>query len=455
MQFNSPWLQFNRQSWPNLKEDIECDVAIIGAGISGVSTLYFLLHHTDKKIVLLEKNHVASGATGHNAGFACAVMETSIQQLINQYGLEKTKRTYYELDRGWELLLEIYNKLDMQEDFVRINHTNPAYTSVDNLVYAVTQEMLQDQIGRRRGSFLIVDDEKIKEKIPDELRKYIQFVPQEKILKTLKTQDKAYIAVLVTMETAKTARINSAKFCYKVLLYLQKKFPERFFVYENTEITQIDIESSCAVLHHARGTIKTHDVILCTNAYKDFLISDKEQKCSVLKLHESLMIREGYLAAYTGDNSDAYGAAFFDHRGMYESSPYFYVIHTPPSVNEKAGLTILGGPEYYISEDCSADLIQQHAQESFEVGKRFLKNTFNISKDSFDYFWRGIMGYTKSGLRWVGQDPEYPHLWYNLGCNGVGILPAISGGEKIAQLMNGETLLSSLFDPPESIQCHE
>jgi glycine/D-amino acid oxidase-like deaminating enzyme len=375
-------------------------------------------------------------------------METSIQQLINQYGIEKTKRTYDELDRGWELLLEIYDKLDMQEDFIRISHTNPGYTSLDSIIYAVTQEMLQEQIGRLRANFLILDDEKIKEKIPDELKKYIQFVPQEKISEVLKTQDKAYIAVLVTIDDAKAARINSAKFCYKVLLYLQKKFPERFFVYEDTDITQIDIGSLPSVLHHATGKIKTQDVILCTNAYKDFLIHDKEHQCSISKLHESLMIREGYLAAYTGDSSNAYGSAFFDHRGLYKNSPYFYVIHTPPSVNEKAGLTILGGPEYYISEDCSADLIQQHAQESFEVDKKFLKNTFNISKDAFDYFWRGIMGYTSSGLRWVGQDPQYPRLWYNLGCNGVGILPAISGGEKIAKLMSGEAPPSSLFDPP-------
>ena len=59
------------------------------------------------------------------------------------------------------------------------------------------------------------------------------------------------------------------------------------------------------------------------------------------------------------------------------------------------------------------------------------------------------MGYTHNGLRWVGEDPHHPHLWYNLGCNGIGILPAIAGAKRIARQMNGEDLGPALFDPPQ------
>jgi glycine/D-amino acid oxidase-like deaminating enzyme len=37
---------------------------------------------------------------------------------------------------------------------------------------------------------------------------------------------------------------------------------------------------------------------------------------------------------------------------------------------------------------------------------------------------------------------------YNLGCNGVGILPSIYGAKRIAQLLAGETLGPSIFDIP-------
>ena len=46
----------------------ECDILIIGAGLSGVSTAYNLLldNPTPPSIVLLEAREVCSGATGRN-----------------------------------------------------------------------------------------------------------------------------------------------------------------------------------------------------------------------------------------------------------------------------------------------------------------------------------------------------------------------------------------------------
>lgn len=46
----------------------ECDVVIIGAGLSGVSTAYHLLdaNPSPPSIVLLEAREICSGATGRN-----------------------------------------------------------------------------------------------------------------------------------------------------------------------------------------------------------------------------------------------------------------------------------------------------------------------------------------------------------------------------------------------------
>jgi len=37
------------------------------------------------------------------------------------------------------------------------------------------------------------------------------------------------------------------------------------------------------------------------------------------------------------------------------------------------------------------------------------------------------------GLRLVGPDPEMEGLWYNLGCNGVGLLPSLVSGRKMSR----------------------
>jgi glycerol-3-phosphate dehydrogenase len=50
----------------------ECDVVIIGAGLSGVSTAYWLLDDNPKppSILLLEARQICSGATGRNGNFS-------------------------------------------------------------------------------------------------------------------------------------------------------------------------------------------------------------------------------------------------------------------------------------------------------------------------------------------------------------------------------------------------
>jgi hypothetical protein len=59
------------------------------------------------------------------------------------------------------------------------------------------------------------------------------------------------------------------------------------------------------------------------------------------------------------------------------------------------------------------------------------------------------MGYTKNGIRFIGPEPKNNVLLYNLGCNGVGILPSIYGGKKISRHLAGESVEKSIFDVPE------
>ena len=65
----------------------------------------------------------------------------------------------------------------------------------------------------------------------------------------------------------------------------------------------------------------------------------------------------------------------------------------------------------------------------------------------YDFHWHGLMGYNDSGIRVVGAHPRHPRLLYNLGCNGVGFLPSIHGGHRIARLLAGQRVAASVFDP--------
>ncbi len=76
---------------PELKEDIECDYLIVGGGITGVSTAYFLSKLGAINIVLVEKGHIASGATGKAAGTLVLRGETDLQDLYKTHKHEEAK----------------------------------------------------------------------------------------------------------------------------------------------------------------------------------------------------------------------------------------------------------------------------------------------------------------------------------------------------------------------------
>jgi hypothetical protein len=57
------------------------------------------------------------------------------------------------------------------------------------------------------------------------------------------------------------------------------------------------------------------------------------------------------------------------------------------------------------------------------------------------------MGYNESGVRGAGTPPRHPALHDDLGCNGVGFLPSVYGGERVARLLAGDRLGPSIVDP--------
>ncbi|XID94724.1 FAD-dependent oxidoreductase [Paenibacillaceae bacterium WGS1546] len=80
-----------------LSEDANADVAIVGAGITGITSAY-LLSKAGRKVVLVDAGRVAHGTTGHTTAKITAQHDLIYDELIAHFGLDKA-RLYYEANR--------------------------------------------------------------------------------------------------------------------------------------------------------------------------------------------------------------------------------------------------------------------------------------------------------------------------------------------------------------------
>ncbi len=81
----SIWLEGVQRSYPPLESDAHADVAIVGAGIAGVASAYFLAKAGVTSIVL-EARSVAEAASGRNAGFLLAGVAENLVAASRRYG---------------------------------------------------------------------------------------------------------------------------------------------------------------------------------------------------------------------------------------------------------------------------------------------------------------------------------------------------------------------------------
>ncbi len=76
-----------------LDGDATADVAIVGGGIAGVACAYALVRE-GASVLLLERDHLATGASGRNAGFVLGGVAESYVAACRRYGPERAMRIF-------------------------------------------------------------------------------------------------------------------------------------------------------------------------------------------------------------------------------------------------------------------------------------------------------------------------------------------------------------------------
>ncbi|MHB1316509.1 MAG: NAD(P)/FAD-dependent oxidoreductase [Minisyncoccota bacterium] len=445
----SPWIhQLTRNTFfPKLDSDLNTEVTIVGAGIAGISTAFFILTETNKKVILVEANKVARGATGHNAGQIVSYFERSFADIVDEFGLKKAGDAQRVIENSWELLEHMYTEAGLDIPFSRFTG-HAGFSSFDQVITHLKDNKARNDAGLPLEMFLISETADFIFNIPKEYESLYKIVSHDHVMEILETKNKNFIASLSYQKGC----MNSALFCEEVLMYLIKKYKDRLSIYEDTLLKKIVLKNNTAILDCDTNTIKTKKVILCTNGFENFSIFNEAGLDIDTKFHETIKGTIGYMSGYLEKmNKPPIAISYFTNKDASSEDPYFYLTRRQYEYegNKEYNLISVGGPELSLEDKYaySKELLYPETEE--KKIDDFVRSTYETDPNKtikYEFSWHGLMGYTTNGIRLIGFETKNTVLMYNIGCNGIGILPSIFGGKRITNLLNGDTK-DMIFDP--------
>lgn len=125
MKIYSIWNECKKNNYSKLNENINCDVLIIGGGMSGISTAYHL-KNSNLKVCLVEKNKITSGVSSRTTGKLTYLQGLIYSKLYDNYSLDVAKK-YFESQK---------DAIKMVEKIIKDNNIDCDFTKQKSYLFA-------------------------------------------------------------------------------------------------------------------------------------------------------------------------------------------------------------------------------------------------------------------------------------------------------------------------------
>jgi glycine/D-amino acid oxidase-like deaminating enzyme len=432
-----------------LDTDETTDIAIIGGGIAGIATAYFILAKTGHAVTLIEADRLAHGATGHNAGYVTGYFEKPFRDIVTKYGLERAAEAQRAVWSAWDLLDDIFYTTGLKTPYFQFTGY-AGCSSREQLLGHLENKYLRHKAGINVDQVYVAAEAPWKDNLPRKYQGLYHIMPQDNILSYLETKDRRYLALLATRK----GTLNSALFTEELAAFMLEQFAGRFRIYEGTYANEIKLSRSGARVETPGGTVSARKVVLCTNGFENFSIRNEHGSDIDARFHSFVYGIVSYMAGYVEPlDKPPTAISYFPDPTDDPNAAYYYLTRRPYDMGDKrhTSLVYVGGPEMLLPEKVvyrrKEHVYEEATLKEIDAFLRATYRPFPRTKPEYVFHWHGLMGYTKNHLRLLGAEPCNRNLLYNLGCNGVGILPSIFGGKHIARIIAGETVERTVFDP--------
>lgn len=280
---------------------------------------------TDLSVTLLEAKKIARGATGHNAGQVVLYFEKPFQEIVREYGLEQAVDGQKALFRGFDILLEMAEKIGMSEQ-IEVCAGYMGVRSMLELTRHLENKYLRDAGGAQFDAIFVDQHWSVINELPEKFQELVTVVDQHFIREKLETNE--YFPVMLT---SRKACANSALFCQNAIQYLLKHFSKRLRIHEHAPVTEIRLFPDQAnEVWVDQYKIDAVDVILCTNGFEQFHIVDLHHASSRERdrvFHKNVHGLVGYMAGFFSPHKPASAISYYPDAlpEDWRSDRYFYV----------------------------------------------------------------------------------------------------------------------------------
>ena len=133
---SSYWIESTKDSekqYSKLSEDISVDVCIIGAGLVGITSGYYLAD-SNLKVAIIDRDNICSHVSGHSTAKITSQHDLFYDYLINSFGKDFARNYLQANEDAIARIKEIIDKEKIDCDF----------SKQDSYVYAYSKEELTD-----------------------------------------------------------------------------------------------------------------------------------------------------------------------------------------------------------------------------------------------------------------------------------------------------------------------
>ncbi|KAI1348380.1 FAD dependent oxidoreductase [Xylaria sp. FL0043] len=385
----------NSLDFKPLTSDIETDICIVGAGISGISIAYELVKR-GKEVVLVEARDILSGETGRTTGHLASALDDLYQNIANKHG--KSGAKFAAESHQWAInrVGEIASELGISCEYRLL----PGYM--------VPQH--------ERGSKEYDDDiQEIQEMVnaSNEAGLKAQFDAELTVKGWDGKPDQRGGAIFQGQAT-----FHPTKYCKGVLAWLKKQ--PNFQCYTRTRVMSVEEKGVkvlslghkyCQVQTEAGNTIQCEHAVETTNV--------PLQKLSVI-------VQEAWYRTYAIAMRVPKGAV--EDCLLYDNAdPYKYVRIT--RCDDQHDYLVIGGSDHKVG--------QEEARGRFEELEQWTRERFTQAK-AVDYRWSGQIFEPVDYMAFIGRNQGNERVYIVTGDSGNGLTHGVLAGKLIADLIEGK-----------------